>query len=265
MTHSLDTVAPNVGVRYLRSFGRKCVSSPTTSAISPPAGLDLFAGYALWDILPAVSDDKLFDRVGRVCAAGEILFRDGDPGDTMYVVRSGRIRVFKEIDGREKTLAFLGGGDFFGEMALLNQKPRTATAEVVEETRLLVIDAKMFGAMLMGNAEIAIRLIQRLATRLDQANGLIGVLMERDPAARIVLGVQRALQMGDPLEDGSVWLELDEAAMAQQVGVTAEEADSMRRRLIRLGLIEPQPDGVRIPDPGRLPEFLDFIRARASA
>ena len=75
-----------------------------------------------------MSEDKLFDRVGRVFPSGEILFRDGDAAETMYVLRSGRVRVFKEVNGREKTLAFIEAGDFFGEMALLNNKPRTASA-----------------------------------------------------------------------------------------------------------------------------------------
>ena len=165
-----------------------------------------------------MSEDKLFDRVGRVCASGEILFRDGDAGDTMYVLRSGRVRVFKEANGRQKTLAFIEAGDFFGEMALLNNKRRTASAECVEETRLLVIDGKMFEAMLRGNAEIAVRMIQRLAKRLDQANGLVGVLMQKDPKARVILGLQGRAAVRFRARDGSLVNSVDVGRALREVG-----------------------------------------------
>jgi CRP-like cAMP-binding protein len=209
-----------------------------------------------------MSEDKLFDRVGRVCDSGEILFRDGDPGDTMYVLRSGRVRVFIESNGREKTLAFIEAGDFFGEMALLNNKPRTASAECVEETRLLVIDAKMFEAMLRGNAEIAVRMIQRLAKRLDQANGLVGVLMQKDPKARVILGLEQAAERGVVLEDGSVSVAADEESLAQQVGVSAEDVHGVLQRMARLGIIEVEDSGFRIPNVLRLHEFLEFLQSR---
>jgi CRP-like cAMP-binding protein len=209
-----------------------------------------------------MSEDKLFDRVGRVCDSGEILFRDGDPGDTMYVLRSGRVRVFIESNGREKTLAFIEAGDFFGEMALLNNKPRTASAECVEETRLLVIDAKMFEAMLRGNAEIAVRMIQRLAKRLDQANGLVGVLMQKDPKARVILGLEQAAERGVVLEDGSVSVAADEESLAQQVGVSAEDVHGVLQRMARLGIIEVEDGGFRIPNVLRLHEFLEFLQSR---
>ena len=209
-----------------------------------------------------MSEDKLFDRVGRVCSAGEILFRDGDPGDTMYVLRSGRVRVFIEPNGREKTLAFIEAGDFFGEMALLNNKPRTASAECVEETRLLVIDGKTFEAMLRGNAEIAVRMIQRLAKRLDQANGLVGVLMQKDPKARVILGLEQAAERGVVLEDGSVSVAADEESLAQQVGVSAEDVHGVLQRMARLGIIEVEDSGFRIPNVLRLHEFLEFLQSR---
>ncbi|CAG0961310.1 partial Cyclic AMP receptor protein, partial [Anaerolineae bacterium] len=74
--------------------------------------------------------DQLFARFGKTCGAGEVLFREGDAGDRMYVIQSGAVRISKTVKGEEKTLAILGPGEFFGEMAILNAKPRTATAIV---------------------------------------------------------------------------------------------------------------------------------------
>ena len=74
--------------------------------------------------------DQLFARFGKVCAAGTVLFREGETGTTMYVLQAGRVRITKSIKGEDKMLAILGPGEFFGEMAILNDKPRTATATV---------------------------------------------------------------------------------------------------------------------------------------
>ena len=135
--------------------------------------------------------DHLFARFGKTCPAGTILFHEGDEGATMYVLQSGRVRISKDSREGGKTLAVLGPGEFFGEMAILNRKARTATAEVVEDARLLVLDAKTFEAMVLSNVEIAVRLIKKLARRLDNADTLIEILMHRDPKARVILGLSR--------------------------------------------------------------------------
>jgi CRP/FNR family cyclic AMP-dependent transcriptional regulator len=139
--------------------------------------------------------DQLFARFGRTCEVGEVLFREHEPGETMFVLQSGAIRITKETRDGSKTLAMLGAGEFFGEMSILNAKPRNATAEVVEPSKLLVINARTFEQMVKGNAEIAIRLVKKLALRLDSANELIEVLLHRDPKARVILGLARQVEL----------------------------------------------------------------------
>ena len=99
--------------------------------------------------------DPLFARFGREFPAGEVLFREGESGEVMFVIQSGAVRISKEVGGEQKVLAVLGPGEFLGEMAILNGKPRTATATVMDTTRCLVIEAKTLEAMVAKNAEIA--------------------------------------------------------------------------------------------------------------
>src|SRR6516225_11769436 len=106
------------------------------------------------------AEDQLFDRFGKGFPAGTPLFKDGEPGKEMYVIQSGKVRISKKVRDTEKVLAVLGPGEFFGEMSILNDKPRSANATVEEEAKLLVIDPKTFEAMIRGNAEIAIRMIK---------------------------------------------------------------------------------------------------------
>lgn len=207
--------------------------------------------------------DQLFARFGRTCSAGEVLFRGGDVGDTMYVIQSGRVRITKEVSGEVKTLAVLGAGEFFGEMAILNDKPRTATAEVVEDARMLVIDAKTFAQMIASNTEIAIRLIKKLARRLDAADALIEILMHRDPKARVILGLSREVEVGSvEQEDGSVLVPIQPETLAEQVGLTRDEVSDVLARLSRLNIVDVTPDGFVINDVSRLGEFLDFLEMR---
>jgi len=207
--------------------------------------------------------DQLFARFGKSCPTGTVLFREGDEGTTMYVLQSGRVRISKESKDSSKTLAVLGPGEFFGEMAILNRKPRTATAEVVEAARLLVLDAKTFEAMVLSNVEIAVRLIKKLARRLDNADTLIEILMHRDPKARVILGLSReAEQGGIEQDDGSVLVPLSRQDLAAQVGLTPDEIADVLSRLTRLRMVQETPEGFVIEDVLRLSEFLEFLEMR---
>src|SRR5512144_2673983 len=107
--------------------------------------------------------DPLFARFGREYQPGEVLFREGESGEVMFVMQAGAVRISKAVGGEEKVLAVLGPGEFLGEMAILNGRPRTATATVVEPARCLLLDARTLEAMVSKNTEIAMRLIKKLA------------------------------------------------------------------------------------------------------
>ena len=86
----------------------------------------------------------LFQKYGQVIEAGRDLFKEGDPGDTMYIIQKGRIKITKRVNNVEKILMVLGKGDFFGEMALIRQTPRTATATAIDTCELLTFNRNGF-------------------------------------------------------------------------------------------------------------------------
>ena len=211
--------------------------------------------------------DQLFARFGRAYEPGEVLFREDEPGNTMFVIQQGQVRITKGTRDGTKTLAILGPGEFFGEMAILNSKPRTATAEALSPLRCLVIDARTFGQMVVSNAEIAVRMITKLARRLDSANALIEVLMHRDPKARVILGLCRQAEMiGEEREDGSVWVPISRPELAAEIGLTEEETEEVLVRLRRLRIVQGGDDaegeGFTVGDVQRLQEFLEFLEMR---
>lgn len=209
------------------------------------------------------ASDKRAARVVRDCPKGTILFKEGDPGTTMFVLKEGRIAITKAVKGGDKTLAILGAGEFFGEMAILNARPRAATAEVIDDAKLLEIDSKTFEQMIVNNSEIAIRLIQRLAKRLESANALIELMMHRDPKARFILGLSRQAELvGVEREDGTIAIELPPEELAEELGLTVKEVDDVVRRLSRLGIVEDIGAGIVINDRARLQEFYEFLESQ---
>jgi CRP-like cAMP-binding protein len=203
--------------------------------------------------------DPLFARYGREYPAGEVLFREGMAGDVMFVLQSGTVRITKHIAGEEKFIALLGPGEFLGEMAILNQKPRTGTATVVDHARCLVIDARTLEVMLTRNTEIAVRLIKKLARRLDAADALVEIFMHRDPKARVMLALSRHAESFGVLTPNGTRIRTTPTAIAAEVGVDPAVALEVMARLHRLRLADEEPGAIMVADVARLQEFLEFM------
>jgi CRP/FNR family transcriptional regulator, cyclic AMP receptor protein len=209
--------------------------------------------------------DPLFARFGREYRAGDVLFREGEGGEEMFVLQGGTVQITKNVGGEERLLAMLGRGDFVGEMAILNGKPRTATVTVVEDARVLVIDAKTLETMIAKNTEIAMRLIKKLARRLDAADEMIQILMNPDPRARVMLGLKRhASAFGQPTPEGGIDLRVGPTELATEVGTSPADAMEVLSRLKRLHIADVVTDAtgrfnIVVEDVGRLLEFLEFL------
>jgi CRP-like cAMP-binding protein len=136
--------------------------------------IELLAKVDLLRHLPPEAIQKLLSHVReRHIAAGEIVFRAGDPGDALYIVAQGRVEVLHSSEQGEKPIAELGEGKAFGEMALLSGAPRTATIRAVEDTELLQIDKDDFDGLIAADRELALGL-QRLSHERAISNLAIG-------------------------------------------------------------------------------------------
>jgi CRP/FNR family transcriptional regulator, cyclic AMP receptor protein len=121
----------------------------------------------------------------REFAKGTVLFRQGEKGRELYVIQSGQVEVVRRIGSTATVLANLGSGEFVGEMAIITHSPRSATATVVQDAQMVVLDARTFAQMVHENREVAVRFIRQLAQRLDEADRRIEALLHRDPTARV--------------------------------------------------------------------------------
>jgi hypothetical protein len=114
-----------------------------------------------------------FERYIVAHPMGDIIFSEGDIGTEMYILQSGSVELFKQIAGETRVLATLDKGDFFGEMSVLEDLPRTASARAKTDVELVKINGAMFDTMLKSNTEIAVRMMRKLSRRLREVTAML--------------------------------------------------------------------------------------------
>lgn len=202
-------------------------------------------------------------KYSREFPAGTLLFQQGEPGRDMYVIQKGSVEISRSAGDHETVLAVLPAGEFFGEMAIVNDAPRSATARVLEDARLLVIDSDTFETMIRDSTEVAVRMIKKLAYRLDQTSRQMDLLMFRDPNSRVVHRLrQLAEREGESLPEGvAVNARID--SLAEHLGLGDEEVEVVVGRLERARLVTRLDEGrFLIAEVGKLQDFLDFLEMK---
>ncbi|MBI5848051.1 MAG: Crp/Fnr family transcriptional regulator [Nitrospirae bacterium] len=106
------------------------------------------------------------DFLGRVYSDGEVIFKEGDKGEGMYVVQSGKVRISMQTSSGEVVLNTIGSGDILGEMAIFDKQPRSATASALGEARILSVDKAKLFRLISGDPTTAFKIIESMSTRI---------------------------------------------------------------------------------------------------
>lgn len=123
-------------------------------------------------VLKAGGSSGFEDYILRIPAGG-LIFDEGEVGTEMFVIQSGSVEIKKKVKETEKLLATLEKGDFFGEMSILEELPRTAVARAKSDVELVKINQATFDEMLRHNGEIAVRMLRKLSRRLRETTALL--------------------------------------------------------------------------------------------
>lgn len=194
-------------------------------------------------------DDENLTKVASITSEKSyskknIVFHEGDYGDALYVIKSGRIKIAKvALDGREKTLTILKGGDFFGEMAIFDDMPRSATAESMDnDVRLLSISKSDFERLIIENPSIAIRIMKDLTRRIRQVNEQVQDLAFKDVHGRVASTLFNLLtaekEVSKDLNKESLnSLKMTHQDLANMVGSSRETVTRALNRLQDEGII----------------------------
>ena len=164
-----------------------------------------------------------------------ILFED-DPGDALYVVAQGQVKVVLiGEDGREVILSVMGEGEFFGEMALVDDEPRSAHVIAMEDSTLLVLRREDFQGLLTQTPGIALALLRELSRRLRRVDEKVGSLVLLDVNGRVA---QLLLELADEAGSERITRRLTHHTIAQMIGSSRETVSRTMRELVEKGYIE---------------------------
>lgn len=171
------------------------------------------------------SNSLLSSMVPADLPRGQAVFHEGDPGDRLYIIRSGKVKLGRRsVDGRENLLSVLGPGEMFGELSLFDPGPRTATASAVADARLFELSHGELISWMERYPAVASHLLGALARRLRRTNEALADLVFSDVPGRVAKALlDLSSRFGEPVEDGlRVTHDLTQEELAQLVGASRE-------------------------------------------
>ena len=198
----------------------------------------------LFAALDAATADQLMESMSpRRLARGDVVFHEGDPGDSLYVITRGKVKLSKAAsDGRESLLSVLGPGEMFGELSLFDPGPRLTTAYVVSDTEFISLGNDALRSFLEQHPEVAMQMLAGLAHRLRKTNEGLSDLVFTDVPGRVAKALlDLSDRFGRRSEAGLVVAhDLTQEELAQLVGASRETvnkalADFAQRGWVTLG------------------------------
>jgi CRP-like cAMP-binding protein len=209
--------------------------------MDPEARRRLLLSSPLFDALPRQAlDDIIALAVDRTVRRGQTIFQKGDAGSTMIAVLSGRVRISSTSpDGREVTLNMIDAGEVFGEMALLDGKPRSADATALEDSHLMLVERRHFLPHLETNHDLAIRLIDVLCDRLRETSETVGSFAMLDLPGRLARRLLSLAEDYGKTQRGEVRLDirLSHTDLGRFVGGSRESVNKQMRAWEEEGIV----------------------------
>ncbi len=243
-------ISPPLGAIIQRMTDSEESVSPVELLRSVP----LFAGLEQGEL-------ERFSQVAvpRSFPAATRVFHEGDHSDACYIVRSGSFRVTREhSDGRAITLATLGPGDIFGELAMLDGEVRSASVEALSDGELLALPAGEVRALLARHPEISVKLVAALVRRLRAANERIARQSFQTVPSRVAGVLSQLVSEEAPRagERGEVTIRMTQADLAQLAGTSRESVSRFLAELERAGVVRPGRGRVTVRAPEKLRNYV---------
>jgi CRP/FNR family cyclic AMP-dependent transcriptional regulator len=189
---------------------------------------------------------------------GAIIFHKDDPGLTLYIMKSGQAKIVtSSSDGEEVILAILTGGDFFGELSILDGKPRSATVVAMEDTSVFTLDRSDLVNVIMGQPEVAIEMLAAMSVRLRHANILIEDASFLDLPARLAKRLMElAKKHGIETDSGlKIDVRMTQQDLANAIGASRETVNRLLGQFQDQGLISIAKQHIYILDQDELTQL----------
>lgn len=204
--------------------------------------------------------------VKKTYKAGAFLFHEKDHSRELYIVKSGTVKVVRSVCGAEIELARFGAGAVLGEMALIDGKPRSASAVALRDSTVVIVDADTILAKIRGVPQWFISIIRMTSLKVRRANERLHQGRKSHPAVAVVLALQHLLSRpdagGEPADSQVPDLARTRGQLMQLVGVTSERVENVLGFLRANALLRIDGKGVRLENPDIFKEYCTFLRIR---
>ena len=189
---------------------------------------------------------------------GETIFFQGDPGQALYLIEAGRVRIYVQGDGGQETsVIFYSAGDIFGELAAIDGMPRSASAIVADETIVHVLTRERLRAHLLASPQLAYNFMQALAVRVRYSTLQVGNLALHDVPSRLARKLLELAQGYGRVTPNGVQIDmaLNQSDLASLIGATRESTNKALGNFKRGGVIRMEQNQITIVDPDALREI----------
>ncbi|MHC9295411.1 Crp/Fnr family transcriptional regulator [Mycobacterium sp. LTG2003] len=186
---------------------------------------------------------------------GKVIFVEGEPGDTLFIITSGKVKIGrKSVDGRESLLTLMGPSDMFGELAIFDPGPRTSTVTALTDVHAVTMSRSVLRSWIADRPEIAEQLLRVLARRLRRTNDNLSDLIFTDVPGRVAKQLLYLAQRFGSREGGSLRVdhELTQEEIAQLVGSSRETVNKALSDFAQRGWIRVQGKSILIDNTERL-------------
>ena len=201
----------------------------------------------------------MVEGMEKKLADGEVLFREGERGDVMYLIREGKIKITKGGDDDEKVLAVLKEGDFFGEMAIIDGSPRSASAIAATPASLLVIDKETFRSKIRENPLIEY-VLETLTKRLRTTDEQIRLLTIKSEERRVVAYIiTKAKETGTKVDAGIQITPFSLENLAHLTGIDEGKIKGYVDNLVKANLVTLADNAMTIRGVADLDDYLRYI------
>jgi CRP-like cAMP-binding protein len=208
---------------------------------------------------------ELFEKFGRSFTAGQVIFAEGEIGSEMFIIESGKVRISKHSKDVEKTLVLLESGDFFGEMAVIDKGPRSATATAVEDTRCIVLNEELFEQQMQNNARIVKKILKNMSSRLRDADKQIENLLIKDANSRVAHTLLHLAQARGAAGAQTVRLEgitVDELAKTIGLGNEAAKVADILAKMEQVRITKVENGEIVVVSVDNLEKFIRYLEMK---
>lgn len=208
--------------------------------------------------------NEVFKRYGRVYQPGEVVVREGDVGETMFIIQTGEVRIHKRIRERETTLAVLKAGDFFGEMAIIDKEPRSASATAAAESKILVLSKDIFESQIKTNPKIIMSILKKMSERLRAADRQIKTLLMRDNHSRVTGTLLLLMSKRGTASEQGVVMDRKETLeeLVSMTGLPLEKAEEVLETLRRAGIVRFENNVMIVKSADSLERFMNYLEMK---